>query len=43
VALLRDGKLVYMVPRSAIETSTPPVIAQELVDAFNTSCSKPIA
>ncbi|MGC9291992.1 MAG: hypothetical protein ACP5EP_04620 [Acidobacteriaceae bacterium] len=41
--LLRDGKLVYRVPRSAIGTSTPPTIVQELVRAFDGSCSKTTA
>ena len=39
IAILRDGKLVYLMQRSAIETSTAPVIAQELVRAFETYCA----
>ncbi len=39
IALLRDGKLVYLMQRSAIETSTAPAIAQELVRAFDTYCA----
>jgi putative YphP/YqiW family bacilliredoxin len=40
IAILRDGQLVYLMQRSAIETSTAPAIAQELVRAFDTYCSK---
>ena len=40
VALLRDGKLVYLMQRSSIETSTAPAIAQELTRAFDEFCSK---
>jgi hypothetical protein len=43
VALLRYGKLVYRMPRSAIGTSTHPTIAQGLVRAFDGSCSKATA
>ena len=39
VAILRDGKLVYLMQRSAIETSTAPAIAQELQRAFDTYCA----
>jgi putative YphP/YqiW family bacilliredoxin len=39
VALLRDGRLVYMMPRSAIETSTAPEIAKALTSAFQTYCA----
>jgi putative YphP/YqiW family bacilliredoxin len=39
VAILRDGKLVYLMQRSAIETSTAPAIAQELARAFDTYCA----
>ena len=38
VAILRDGKLVYLMQRSAIETSNAPAIAQELTRAFDTYC-----
>src|SRR3984885_15361242 len=33
IAILRDGQLVYLMQRSAIETSTAPAIAQELARA----------
>lgn len=39
IAILRDGKLVYLMQRSAIETATAPMIAQELVRAFNELCA----
>ncbi len=39
IAILRDGKLVYLMQRSAIETSTAPAIAQELQRAFDTYCA----
>jgi putative YphP/YqiW family bacilliredoxin len=40
IAFLRDGKLVYLMQRSAIETATAPMIAQELSRAMNELCSK---
>ena len=40
IAILRDGQLVYLLQRSAIETSTAPAIAQELTRAFEAYCSK---
>ena len=43
VAILRDGQLVYLMQRSAIESSTAPAIAQELTRAFETYCSKTTA
>src|SRR5471030_1981475 len=43
VAILRDGKLVYLMQRSAIETATAPMIAQELTRAMNELCSKTTA
>jgi putative YphP/YqiW family bacilliredoxin len=39
IAILRDGKLVYLMQRSAIETATAPMIAQELSRAMNEFCS----
>jgi putative YphP/YqiW family bacilliredoxin len=39
IALFRDGQLVYLMQRSAIETSTAPAIAQELTRAFETYCT----
>lgn len=40
IAILRDGQLVYLMQRSAIETSTAPAIAQELARAFDAYCVK---
>jgi putative YphP/YqiW family bacilliredoxin len=40
IAILRDGQLVYLMQRSAIETSNAPAIAQELTRAFDTYCAK---
>jgi putative YphP/YqiW family bacilliredoxin len=40
IAILRDGQLVYLMQRSAIESSTAPAIAQELTRAFDTYCAK---
>ncbi len=43
IGILRDGKLVYLMQRSSIETSTAPAIAQELTRAFDEFCSKTTA
>ena len=43
IAILRDGQLVYLMQRSAIETSTAPAIAQELQRAFEAYCAKATA
>ncbi|MDR3744615.1 MAG: BrxA/BrxB family bacilliredoxin [Acidobacteriaceae bacterium] len=43
IAILRDGQLVYLMQRSAIETSTAPAIAQELTRAFDAHCVTPAA
>src|SRR5271170_7466618 len=40
IALFRDGQLIYLLQRSAIENSTAPAIAQELTRAFDTYCVK---
>ena len=40
VAILRDGKLAYLMQRSSIETSTPQAIAAELTRAFDEHCAK---
>ena len=40
IAIFRDGQLVYLMQRSAIETSTAPAIAQELNRAFEAYCAK---
>ena len=39
IAILRDGQLVYLMQRSAIETSNAPAIAQELTRAFDAYCA----
>ncbi len=39
IALLRDGKLVYLMQRFVIETNTAQAIAQELARAFNEYCA----
>ncbi len=39
IAILRDGKLVYMMQRSDIETSTPEMIATTLARAFQKHCA----
>ena len=39
IAILRDGQLIYLMQRSAIETSTAPAIAQELTRAFDAYCA----
>jgi putative YphP/YqiW family bacilliredoxin len=41
IAILRDGQLVYLMQRSAIEISTAPATAQELTRAFDTYCATP--
>jgi putative YphP/YqiW family bacilliredoxin len=38
IAILRDGKLVYFLPRAAIETRDAMTIAQELQTAFAKVC-----
>lgn len=40
IAILRDGKLVYLMQRYIIENSTPQAIADELSRAFNGFCAK---
>ena len=39
VALMRDGKLVYLMQRSVIEQSTAQQISEELVRAFDEFCA----
>src|SRR5208282_2933154 len=41
IAILRDGQLVYMMPRSDIERREAPVIAADLKAAFEKFCGKP--
>ena len=43
IAILRDGKLVYLMQRSSIEVNTAQSIAQELARAFNEFCAKTTA
>lgn len=43
IAILRDGKLVYLMQRSSIEVSTAQAIAQELARAFNELCAQTTA
>jgi putative YphP/YqiW family bacilliredoxin len=43
IALLRDGKLVYLMQRFVIEQATAQQIAGELVRAFDEFCAKTIA
>jgi len=43
IALLRDGKLVYIMQRFVIEQSTAPQIAGELARAFDEFCAKATA
>ncbi len=43
IAILRDGKLVYLMQRYVIESSTAPQIAGELTRAFNEICVKTTA
>lgn len=40
IALLRDGKLIYLMQRFIIESNPPQAIAQELARAFNEYCAK---
>src|SRR5688500_19844029 len=41
IALLKDGKLVYMLERHQIEGRGPSQIAQELTQAFDQHCAQP--
>jgi len=43
IALMRDGKLVYLMQRFVIEGSTAQMIGQELARAFNEYCAKTTA
>jgi putative YphP/YqiW family bacilliredoxin len=42
IAILRDGKLVYMMPRRDIESREAPAIAAELKAALDKFCAKPV-
>jgi putative YphP/YqiW family bacilliredoxin len=41
IAILRDGQLVYMMPRRDIESREAPAIAADLKAAFDKLCGKP--
>jgi putative YphP/YqiW family bacilliredoxin len=41
IAILRDGKLVYMMPRNQIETREAQAIAADLKTALDQFCAKP--
>ncbi len=41
IAILRDGQLVYMMPRRDIESREAPAIAADLKAAFDRLCAKP--
>src|ERR1700758_5690957 len=43
IAILRDGKLVYLMQRFVIENNPAQAIAQELARAFNEYCAKTTA
>ena len=40
IAFLKDGRLVQLFERRDLEGRPPTTIAQSLVDAFNTHCTK---
>jgi putative YphP/YqiW family bacilliredoxin len=43
IAILRDGKLVYLMQRHVIEQAAPQAIAGELIRAFDEFCAKTTA
>ncbi len=43
IAILRDGKLVYLMQRAIIETNTAQAIGEELARALNEYCAAPTA
>ncbi len=43
IGILRDGQLVYLMPRSDIERREAPAIAADLKAAFERLCGKPAA
>jgi putative YphP/YqiW family bacilliredoxin len=43
IAILRDGQLVYMMPRRDIESREAPAIAADLKAALDKFCAKPAA
>jgi putative YphP/YqiW family bacilliredoxin len=42
IAILRDGQLVYMLPRRDIESREAPAIAADLKAVFDRICGKPV-
>jgi putative YphP/YqiW family bacilliredoxin len=40
IALMKDGQVIHMVQRHHIEGRSPQMIAENLVDAFETYCKK---
>ena len=40
IAILRDGKLAWLMQRYIIENNTPQAIAEEIARAFNEHCAK---
>jgi bacilliredoxin len=42
IAILRDGQLVYFMPRRDIESREAPAIAADLKAAFDRFCGKPV-
>jgi putative YphP/YqiW family bacilliredoxin len=42
IGILRDGQLVYLMPRSDIERREAPAIAADLQAAFDRLCAKPV-
>jgi bacilliredoxin len=43
IAILRDGQLVYMMPRRDIESREAPAIAAQLKIALDQFCGKPVS
>ena len=43
IAILRDGQLVYMMPRRDIESREAPAIAADLKAAFDKFCAKAVS
>jgi len=43
IAILRDGRLVYMMPRRDIESREAPAIAADLKAAFDKHCGTPVS
>jgi putative YphP/YqiW family bacilliredoxin len=43
IAIMRDGQLVYMMPRRDIESREAPAIAADLKSALNKFCGAPVS